>query len=172
MEQPNGVVDYKPASTNSSYKPSILAIPMDPGNELGPFENYPKKDLDVVVLITYPSGTVPNEGRYSFIPFIQETTDAEVPVYMLRGSLTAAEKPSWEAPKVRTLETYYGPEGNAIKAGAIPLERPDASQYHEVMAAIREIYSDKPSYDEGIEAVSNLFSRPEFLERVKEIRDN
>jgi len=169
MDQPTNIVGSKQLDENSPYKPRVLHIGIMPGLEPQPYEKILEQGLDAVVIQAVCTGGVPNEEEFSFIPFIQKATDSKIPVYLLRGTLTAAEKPSWEATKVRTLDSYYGPEGDAIMAGAIPLERPDSSQTLEVMEAIREVYSTKPAYEEGIETVSNLFSRPEFLKRVKEI---
>jgi len=171
MDQPTNVVGSNQLAENLAYKPRVWHIAVEPGLEPQPYEQILEQGLDAFVIGTVCTGGVPTEEGYSFIPLIQKATNSNIPVYLLRGTLTAAEKPSWEAPKVRTLESYYRPEGDAIRAGAIPLERPDASQTLEVMAAIREVYSTKPDFDEGIEAVSEMFSRPEFLERVREIRN-
>lgn len=132
-------------------------------------------DLDAIVIGAVPTGGVPNKGKYSFIPFIKEATARQLPVYLLRGSLTAAQRPPSEYVSYRRdLSTIYEPERDAITAaitsGAIPLERPDISQLLEVVAKIRRIYGGKPSYDEGIEAVSREFSSPEFIEAIKRIR--
>lgn len=153
----------------------VFCFSVMPGLEPELYHPILNSDLDAIVIGAVPTGGVPNQGIFSFIPFIREATEKQIPVYLLRGSLTAAQRPPHEYVAYRRdLRTMYEPERDAITAaitaGAIPLERPDISQLLEVVAKIRRIYGDKPSYDEGVEAVSREFSSSEFMEAIKRIR--
>ena len=156
-------------------KGKVFCFSVMPGLE--PEFYYPilNSDLDAIVIGAVPTGGVSNQGKYSFIPFIKKATELQIPVYLLRGSLTAAQRPPHEyAAYRRDMTSVYKPERDAIRAaiivGATPLERPDISQLLEVVAKIRGIYGSKPGYDEGIEAVSREFNSTEFMEAIQRIR--
>lgn len=156
-------------------KGKILCFSVMPGLEPEFYQPLLNSDLDAIVIGAVPTGGVPNQGKYSFIPFIKEATKRRIPVYLLRGSTVAAKRPPHEyAAYRRDLRTIYQPEREAITAaigaGATPLERPDISQLLEVVEKMRDIYADKLNYDEGIEAVGREFSSPEFIEAIKRIR--
>lgn len=148
------------------YKPKLVYLEMMPGLEPALCEPILEAGLDAIIIGTVPSGGVPNEGEFSFIPFIEKATQLKIPVYLLRGSLSAAHRHEGEIYE-RSLDPLYLPEEESLKAGAIPLERPDRSLLPEVVEAIRMVYAKKPSYDDGIEEVSSLFSRKEFIEIVR-----
>lgn len=123
----------------------------------------------VLIATTVPSWGVPNEEPYSFIPFIAKATELRIPVYLIRGLLVSAQRPEWL--KERNLTSLYGPEVDSIRAGAMPLEKPDTSETLDVVAKMIEVYSTRPEYQEGIDAVCAAFSRPEFVEQVRRIRE-
>ena len=72
------------------------------------------------------------------------------------------------------MSVIYEPERDAIRAaitaGATPLERPDVSMLPQVVDRVYQVYSNKPSYNEGIEQVSMPFNSLEFMESIKGIR--
>lgn len=156
-------------------KGKVFCFSVMPGLE--PDFYYPllNSDLDAIVIGAVPTGGVPNLGEFSFIPFIKKATEKKIPVYLLRGSTVAAQRPKHEyAAYRRDMSLIYQPERDAINAtivaGATPLEKPDISQLLEVVAKMRDIYAGKPNYDKGIEAVGRGFSSPEFIESIKRIR--
>ena len=156
-------------------KAKILCFSVTPGLKPEFYQPLLNSDLDAIVIGTVPTGGVPNQGRFSFIPFIKEATEKQILVYLIRGSTVAAQRrPHETASYRRSLKTVYPPERDAItaavNAGATPLERPDISQLLEVIGKIREIYGTKVSYDEGVEAVSTEFNSPEFMEEIKRMR--
>jgi hypothetical protein len=166
-----------------SYQPRILCFPVVPGLE--PELYYPMLSLvDVIIIETVPTGGVPAEGKYSFIPFIRKATELRKPVFLLRGTTSASRKPEHEQRSYRrSLESLYAPELyairggekpteiDALKSGGTPLERPDVSQILEVVERIRGVYAERPPYHEGIKKVSEIFSSPEFMEQIRRIRE-
>ncbi len=158
-----------------NYQPKLFCVDMMPGLEPKFYEHIPESGVDAIIIgTTVPTGGVPNEGEFSFIPFIERATALKIPVYMVRGSLSAKRKLAEGCPPVRrdiNVTNLYGPERDAIEAGAIPLESPDASQLEEVVEEIRRVYSRRPNYQEGIDEVSKLFSSPEFIEQIRKIRE-
>lgn len=169
MSKPNKAIGKE----GSNYKPRLFCFDIIPGLESELYEPILDSGIDAIIIgATVPSGGVPNEGKYSFIPFIEKATALEIPIYLVRGSLNAEQKLADGFPPIRrNMTKIYVPERSAIKAGAIPLERPDASQLLEVIEAIKIVYSKKPTYHKGIEEVSKLFSSPEFVESLRKIRE-
>jgi L-asparaginase len=62
-----------------------------------------------VVLQSYGAGNVPNEGDFSFEPFIREAKRMNIPIIIAS-----------QFPANSTLDTHYEPGVRAIEAGAIP----------------------------------------------------
>lgn len=166
-----------------TYRPRLLCFEVMPGLEPEFYEPALERGLDAIIITTVPTGGIPNEGRYSFIPFVEKATSLKIPVYLLRGSLSASRKPENERRTYRRILTLYEPEVDAIrggesrpevdavKSGATPLERPDASQIIEVVQEIIRVYAERPSYHEGIEKISRTFNSPEFMEEIRRIRE-
>jgi len=176
------VVEDDKNTISTGYEPKILHFAVSPGLEPELYFPFLEADLDAIIIQTVPTGGVPIKGEFSFIPFIRKATELRIPVYLLRGSLSAAERPP-SYPYRRSLESIYEPEIHAIRAGAkpveveavkaggTPLEIPDASLTLEVIQVIRSVYKKRPGYHEGIEEVTRIFSHPEFMEQVKRIRE-
>ena len=158
------------------YKAKIFCFSVIPGLEPELYEPLLNSDLDAIIIGTVPTSGVPNEGNYSFIPFIARATERQLPVYLLRGSLSAARRPPHEQNSYRRdLNHIYQPEVDAIRAaivaGGTPLERPDISQLFEVVEVLRRVYERRPGYIDGINQVCREFSSPEFIEGIKKIRE-
>ena len=99
----------------------------------------------------------------------------QIPVYLLRSSLSAARRSREEYDAYRRdMSVIYEPERDAIRAaitaGATPLEKPDVSMLPEVIDRIYRVYSKRPSYDVGIEQIGMTFNSPEFMESIRRIR--
>ena len=169
----------KPKSAQNqeqNHKPRIICFSVMPGLEPELYEPLLISDLDALIIGTVPTGGVPNEGRYSFIPFIRRATDLQLPVYLLRGSLSAAGRPPNERKAYRRdMDKIYQPERDAIRAaviaGGTPLERPDISQLFDVVNVLRRVYAQRPEYVDGIGKVSGEFSSPEFVQAIKKMRE-
>lgn len=171
MSKPNNPVEIQ----EQKYRPRLLCFQVMPGLEPQFYQPLLEKGLDAIIMGVVPTGGVPTEGEFSFIPFIARATELGVPVYLLRGSTNSAQKPRLEYEAYRrNMKLIYEPERAAvcaaITAGATPLERPDISLLLDVVEAIRSVYTNMPNYDEGIRQVSEIFSSPEFMEDIKRIR--
>ncbi|HIJ99151.1 TPA: hypothetical protein H1005_04355 [archaeon] len=127
--------------------------------------------IDALILETYAAGGLPTKRENSYIPLIRKAAKKRTPLFLIYGSLTGRPAyTEWSNFKEKLLPGVYEPEVDAIKAGAIYLER-DKSQLEEVISGIKEIFETITGYEKRIKAVMKRFNSPEFNRRLLEIKN-
>jgi len=99
-----------PVDLQANFEANILQVSLIPG--LKPILLEPLLDIghfDGVILQSFGAGNVPDQGDYSFQPFIARAVERNIPVIIAS-----------QFPANSTLDTHYEPGRNAIDAGAVP----------------------------------------------------
>jgi L-asparaginase len=94
----------------ATFDPEVVQITLIPG--LRPESQIPLLDasrVQGVILQTFGAGNVPDEGEFSFVPFIAAAVGAGLPVILTS-----------QFPASSTIASPYETGAGAIRAGAIP----------------------------------------------------
>jgi L-asparaginase len=143
-------IDFMP-----DFDSNIIQISLIPG--VRPDLLWPLLDSDRchgIVLQSYGAGNVPNEGEYSFEPFIREAVKHNIPVIIAS-----------QFPANSTLDTHYEPGKKAIEAGAIPTgnmtNAAATAKFQWVLARVqKEIHAGKLRPDQKISRIGFYMGKP------------
>jgi hypothetical protein len=148
-------------------EPNMEAVTMTPKEPLVPIFNLSPftdvavpetvtKNADCIILATFVNGGVPTR----VVPFIEQKTKEGIPVFLVADKL--------DEPYTLHAGNPYGitslpdqPLFDAVKAGALPIEKVNLSQLSDIQAIIRENFLQGKHNAELGEAVRNHFGYTE-----------
>jgi L-asparaginase len=102
--------EAEPVELRANFEANVLQVSLIPG--LRPTLLEPVLeigDFDGVILQSFGAGNVPDQGDYSFQPFITRAVERNIPVIVAS-----------QFPANSTMDTHYEPGRNAMEAGAVP----------------------------------------------------
>lgn len=147
--------DPEPIQLEADFEADVLQVSLIPG--LRPALLEPLLDaggFDGIVLQSFGAGNVPDEGEYSFQPFIEAAVTRNIPVIIAS-----------QFPANSTLDTHYAPGRNAINAGAIPTgnmtNAAAISKFYWVLARVKkELARGELTVDQKIYRISEIMGDP------------
>ncbi len=125
--------------------------------------------VHAVVLQGVATGNLPHDDQFSYVPSIRKAVSRGIPVFVLRGVFNAHKIPLEKRHGRTSPFTTYEGEHAAILAGAIPLERADASLTLEVIDRIKEACSRRRSSEGIVRELCEKYNTPAFNERLRKL---